>query len=206
MSAEFADAWDLEMELLCLPALGGSVEQSQRLAARIANACTSVPAHVVDLSNLSCNGNRNVERDLHRWVSKQPWRKLLPPKYSFRLPFTPDGMQETEVNHAALLPHEAFSTLSEFPELFKDLLTGPDGNLQRFWDNTANTRWFQKHPLPELHASPQLCVPIGIHGDDAGVFGIEKVLVLTWCSVAREHVTLDSRIMFSAVLGKNVCR
>ena len=194
-------AWDLELELLCLPACGGSVHQTQKLAARIASACAAVPEHVVELANLSKGSSR--ERDLHRWVKKQPWRQLLPPKYEFALPYTPDGLQELEIQHGALLPHETFSALSRFPELFEDLLTGPDGNLQRFWANTSSTRWFQKHPLPELHSDPSLCVPIGIHGDDAGVFGSEKVLVLTWCSVARDHVTLDSRILFSAVLGNH---
>ena len=192
------DAWDLEMELLCLPANGSSVSQLQRLSSKIASSCNDVPLHVKELGNISPGSNR--ERDLHRWVHRQPWRRLLPSTYEFSLPHTPDQLRETERLHAALLPHEVFSTLSMYGELFQELLTGPVGELQSFWDATSDTPWFAKHPLPELHAAPHLCVPIGIHGDDAGVYNSEQVLVLTWCSVARELLTLDSRIMFAAVL------
>jgi len=75
-----ADAWDLEMELLCLPASGSSVAQLQRLASKIANCCKdAVPDHVRELASLS--GGSNLERDLHRWVSRQRWRELLPDPY-----------------------------------------------------------------------------------------------------------------------------
>jgi hypothetical protein len=44
-----------------------------------------------------------------------------------------------------------------------------------------------------------LCVPLGLHWDDAGVFGAQKMLVLTWGSVAKELLTLDGRLLFSVV-------
>jgi len=44
-----------------------------------------------------------------------------------------------------------------------------------------------------------LCLPLGLHGDDAGVFGAQKMLVLTWGSVARELLPLDGRLLFSVV-------
>jgi len=40
-------------------------------------------------------------------------------------------------------------------------------------------------------------VPLGIHGDDAGGHGPEKVLVITWGSVAVDRPTMDSRICFA---------
>ena len=40
-------------------------------------------------------------------------------------------------------------------------------------------------------------VPLGIHGDDAGVQGQEQVLVITWGSVVHKQCTLDSRIVFT---------
>lgn len=190
-------AWDLEMELLCLPATGGSVRQMQKLADRIAKACGGVPAHVRELAALPNNSHR--ERDLHRWVHKQSWREVLPEVYSFGLPYTEDGLNEQSVEHCAFLPHELMSSLSNFPELFEMLLTGPAGTLESFWQNVAETAWYQQHPVPTLHDSPARCIPIGLHGDDAGVFANEKVLVLTWGSVARELLTLDSRLLFTAV-------
>jgi hypothetical protein len=41
------------------------------------------------------------------------------------------------------------------------------------------------------------CVPIGMHGDDAGAHGSDKVTVITWGSAAVVTPTLDSRLVFS---------
>ena len=196
------DAWDLEMELLCLPATGGSVRKMQRLAERIANACNDVPPHVHELGQIAQDSHR--ERDLVRWVRRQPWRRLLPEPFEFKLPYSPDGLKEDAITHAALLPHETFSSLSAYPELFQELMTGPRGNSQAFWQGTSSTDWYKKHPMPELHAAPHKAVPIGIHGDEGGVYGSgEQVLVITWCSVARDLLTLDSRILFATVLVRH---
>ena len=199
---ESEDKWDLEMELLCLPATGGTCAQMQRLSSRIAAACDDVPAHVRELANLPTGPHR--ERDLHRWVKKKPWRSLLPDAYNFPIPYTPDGIRETLAEHSAFLPHELMASLSLVPELFEELLIGPPDTLASFWQKTAETRWYQQHPLPELHRDPALCVPIGLHGDDAGVFGAQKMLVLTWGSVARELLTLDGRLLFSVVTYAHV--
>ena len=84
------ETWDLEMELLCLPATGSSVAQLQRLSSKIASSCTDVPSHVKELGNISPGCHR--ERDLHRWVRKQPWRQLLPLAYESSLPYRPDQL------------------------------------------------------------------------------------------------------------------
>ena len=187
------EAWDLEMELLCLPATGGSVRKMQQVSQRISAACTGVPDHIRELAALPDNSHR--ERDLHRWVRRQPWRALLPELYEFEIPVTYDGLEETTGVHAALLPHETFASLGKYPELFKELLCGPDGNLQNFWHQSTG-RWRTHHPIPEVHSAPGQCIPLGIFGDDAGVYAAQKVLVLLWGSVALEALTLDSRILF----------
>ena len=33
----------------------------------------------------------------------------------------------------------------------------------------------KKHPIPELAAEPGSCVPVGLFGDDAGVFASQKI-------------------------------
>ncbi len=190
------------MELLCLPASGSSVRQLQVLSSKITNACSNVPNHVRELAALPADSHR--ERALHRWAHRQPWRGLLPAEYPFEIPYTPDGVRETTSEHFAFLPHELFAKLSECPELLAELLTGPPGNLDAFWRSTAETQWCQRHPLPEIHTNPGRCVPIGLHGDDAGVFGNQKVLVLTWGSVARELLTLDGRFLFCAMTYAHV--
>ena len=191
------EAWDLEMELLCLPATGGSVRKMQQVSQRISAACTGVPDHIRELAALPDNSHR--ERDLHRWVRRQPWMALLPELYEFEIPVTYDGLEETTGVHAALLPHETFASLGKYPELFKELLCGPDGNLQDFWQKSTG-RWRTHHPIPEVHSAPGQCIPLGIFGDNAGVYAAQKVLVLLWGSVALEALTLDSRILFCSIM------
>lgn len=198
------DAFDLEMELLCLPATGSSCQQLHRLADRIAKACTGVPDHVRELAKLPADSHR--ERDLHRWVNRQPWRAVVPESYEFDLPYTADGIWESTVHHCAFLPHEFLSSLSKSPDLFEELLCGPPGSLDWFWANTAATdpEWHSKHPVPALHTDPGTCIPIGIHGDDSGLYQSDKMLVLTWGSVIRQLLTLDSRMLFAAVTYAHV--
>ena len=43
-----------------------------------------------------------------------------------------------------------------------------------------NTAWFQEHPVLAVQESPNRCIPIGIYGDDAGVFNNAKILMLLW--------------------------
>ena len=161
------EAWDLEMELLCLPASGGSVRTMQRLAERVAGACGDVPQHVRELGNISCDSHR--ERDMHRWVSRQPWRRLLPDHYEFSIPFTPDQIDETTQQHFVFLPHEVFGSLGRHPEIFELLITGQPGKLDEFWNKTSHTMWYQRHPIDAVRREPARCVPIGIHGDDASM-------------------------------------
>jgi len=196
------DDWGLEMELLCLPSSGGSVRQMQTIAARIAKSCSQAPPRVVELGGLSADSHR--ERDLHRWASKQAWRKLLPEPFVVDLPWTSNQIDEDTAPQSVLLPHEVFANIASFPDLFDVLFKGVPGALQTFWENAS--WWCERHPLyEELRATPELCIPIGMHGDEGGVYGSSNsVLVLTWGSVAHELVTLDSRILFAGVLLNTV--
>ena len=201
---EVASAWDLQAELLCLPAPGGSVRQMQRLSHFFLNACTDVPRHVEELARIGSNHNR--ERNLHRWANRQAWRALLPDIYEFTLPLTTDGIHEHEGHHACLLPHETFASLFGFPELFRELLLGGEGALRSFWEGSraAGDRWYTHHPVEAVHSNPEHCVPFGIFGDDAGLYLNQKVLVLLWGSVAVQSLTLDQRILFCAITYKNL--
>ena len=192
--------WDLEMELLTLPASGGSVRQTQRLASRIARGCGQVPPRALELGKLPNDSHR--ERAMHRWASKQAWRRLLPTPFEFGLPRASNQIDEAIVPHSALLPHETFASLAVHTDLFNELLRGPPGQLENFWAKSAESLWFQQHPLrDEISHRPQLCIPAGLHGDEGGVFGSPNhALVLTWGSVVQELLTLDSRILFAGLL------
>jgi hypothetical protein len=56
-------------------------------------------------------GRRNAERDLQRWVSRQPWRRLLPGLYTFEMPKR-RRLVVAPATHWALLPHEVFASLA----------------------------------------------------------------------------------------------
>ena len=55
-------------------------------------------------------------------------------------------------------------------------MKGKPGVLDKFWSAIRTTDFVQKHPVEEVHNSPSTCVPIGIFGDDAGVFSNQKVI------------------------------
>ena len=45
--------------------------------------------------------------------------------------------------------------------------------------------WYRQHPvIDRTRETPWLRVPVGIHGDDAGMMGCQQVLVVSWGSVA----------------------
>ena len=87
------DACDLDMELLLLPAQGGSVRKMQGLSQWIGWVCgPAVPQHIQELGAIRDSTHR--ECDLHRWVSRQVWRDLLPDMFEFDLSYTPDHINE----------------------------------------------------------------------------------------------------------------
>ena len=200
--SEEDDAWDLEMELLCMPCRGGNVKQVARLASKITRACAGVPAHVSELARIAGKAGSNIERNWHRWVKHQPWRKMLPELYEFDVPWSPDSIHLENRKHFCLLPHEVVSVLSKFPELFENLITGPPGACTQFWDHArTHGEWLDKHPLrEEIDAAPEVAFPLGLHGDDASAFHQHaKVLVLTFNSLSVSKSTLDNRLVFTAV-------
>ena len=198
------EAWDLEMELLGLVGTGSaSIAKMASLSRRISTACSNVPVHVQEIAMLPNNEHR--ERALHRWCNKQVWRKVLPDVYDFDIPLTRDGIHEDMGQHSVLCPHDVFATLHTVPELFQELMTGPPGNLTEFWNGCAHTPWAQRHPVPQVQEDPEHAVPIGIYGDDHGLFRTEKVLCLFWGSVALHGLlSLDSRIVFCAIQCKTL--
>ena len=195
---------DLEFELLSLSAEGNlSLGRLRKLCSSIAKCCDGVPQHVREIGKLSQIQPSHTERDLHRWAKRQHWRHLLPEPYTFKLPVTHDGgITETYTKHDVLLPHEFVSSLSTMPKMFRRLLYGSRANLENFWMQSDGA-WRQSHPVWEVNNDPCRAIPIGIFGDDSGVFTSDKFLVLFWGSVALTHLlSVDSRLLFGAVQYK----
>ena len=188
---------DLEVELLSLIGEGaGSVARLNRLCRGIKRNCQGVPAHVQELASFPID--THMERALHSWVSRQPWRSVFPPLFEFDLPITLDGIYEVKGRHACLLPHEVFGSVYKHKELFEYLFTGPPGNLVNFWNASRDTDWCRRHVVRQVWEDPEHAVPFGNYGDDAGLFLTQKFLVILFGSVAVQHVALDNRIVFTA--------
>ena len=144
----------------------------------------------------------HAERDLHQWERKQPWSQLVPEPFEYDVSYLrSDGVGTYKSKHCALLPHEMFHTLFlNAPEVFHYLFVGGAGNLAAWWGHTQDTDpdFVRDHPGC-LETAPEFRVPIGMHGDDAGLFEHEKVLVFSWNSVAVERSTIDNRILFGTL-------
>ncbi|MCP4245062.1 MAG: hypothetical protein GY772_31365 [bacterium] len=179
----------------------GSGETSVTKMGRLADALAR-DTGCAALAELGRFFGHNAERDLHRWVASQSWSSLLPPLCRFVMPRRGRGAAEgtdTSGTHCALLPHEVFGRLhAEAKDLFHTVMTGGPSHLEAWWSAaaTGRGRWHMAHPVIKA-APPLLRVPLGIHGDDAGAHGDEKILVVTWGSVATALPTLDTRVLFA---------
>ena len=98
-----------------------------------------------------------------------------------------------------MLPHEVLASIHKFSkQLFEFLFTGDADELAKWWRDAQdiNDEWYRTNPV--IESTGPLCrVPVGIHGDDAGVHGRQQVLVLSWGSVVKPLPTFDSRIIFT---------
>ena len=197
----------LEDELVLAVVEGGfSFTRMNRMARSIAKHCGDVPAHVKELAEM-LKGKRpdNLERTVNRWARRQVWGRLMPEPYKFDM--TVKAKRKTgrlaRMSTSVLLPHELVGTLSAYPELF-EFLMGSAKELFDFWKGTAETdrEWMDAHPALNPGAEDfEKLVPIGIHGDDAGIFQGDKYLVLSWNSCAAQgRKTLDNRMLFACVL------
>ena len=73
--------------------------------------------------------------------------------------------------------------------------------MEYFWSESArrSPSWHDNHPTVLREKDPRKRIPIGTHGDDSGVFQHEKILILSWNSVAVEMDTLNNRILFGVI-------
>ena len=146
----------------------------------------------------------NYERGLERWFRIQDFRVLTPDTYDFPvIMFGKSMLALKRVTQSCLLPHEWFGALHAFPDLFADLFTGGDANLRHFGERSRDSDWYQKHPV--IPSAPlEMLIPLGLHGDDVGVYRKEKVLVMTWGPLAVGRHVLDTRLIFTGIFVKSM--
>ena len=77
---------------------------------------------------------------------------------------------------------------------------GTEENLIKFWAGLERTdgEFCRNHPVVQK-TPPNRRIPIGLHGDDAGIAGRHCVLGINWGSVAQSLATMDSRIAFTGI-------
>ena len=146
------------------------------------------------------------DRDLARLARRHAWRALLPDPYEFMIKYAIDETKSGEKLQAALLPHEVLHTLFSHARDLFGCLMGEDDALSQWWAEAATVfpEWYSAHPVVQEGVPPEKRIPIGIHGDDAGVHGQEQVLVVTWGSLLSPKHTMDSRICFSMMRVRHI--
>lgn len=150
----------------------------------------------------------NAERNFHRWAARQMWHKFLPEPFDFTVRLADHACElkagKTMI-HSCLLPHESFSCLWMNARPVFDELFGSAEELRKWWDGAADLddEWYRNHPV--IRSSlPEHRVPIGLHGDDAGVHGQEQVLVITWNALTKKMPTIDNRIVFTMLRCRDI--
>ncbi len=236
MAACGAHACDLLMEV------GRGVSSVHR-ACRAARGAVDEGSTCPDLAALSAMAGPQGERELQRWVMRQPWRRLLPSLYEFPCSKWRGPLRQVQpATHACLLPHEVFGTLGlAGPALFLNLM-GSRAAWAEYWAATVGSASVDPFTAASVAGAadgaaasvaraasvagepaagnasaasvagsaadpgrgvaagtaPRLFVPLGLHGDDAGVAAGEKVLILTWGALTLpKAATLDTRIVFT---------
>ena len=159
---------------------------------------------------LSRCGGSHAERDLHRWVQEQPWRRALPMPYGFEAPVATKEGGAVMKTLSCLLPHEVFSTLwAQAPLTFVELF-GDEVERAHYWaemdrvgeemkeDNPHRARehrhWLRR--LPARGALPKHRVPLGMHGDGGQMHGGECITAMSWGGLVRKGSTADTRLLF----------
>ena len=154
---------------------------------------------------IASKSGHNSERALRRWVKRQAWSHLVPALYVFQCNYadrSEDYIQPRPIDHSALLPHEVYNSLyTHAPEVFRHLVSGTNSELEQWWQEAQRVlpEWHARHPAVQQQPDPTMRVPLGIHGDDAGMQGKAQVLCLTWGSLVRRLPTLDTRIAFTMI-------
>jgi hypothetical protein len=159
---------------------------------------------VKELADLGGKYEQNQERALHRLVNHKPWRRLLPRIYEFDnyIARGQEGVGCRRCKSSVLLPHEVFGTIWDAaPDLFDYLFKGTDENIRTFWTETQqrSTAWHDSHPAVIRQPDASKRIPIGTHGDDTGYHQHDKVLIISWNSVAVNLDTINNKILFAAI-------
>ena len=101
-----------------------------------------------------------------------------------------------------LLPHELFNSIFEnYNDVFQNILVGPPGGLEKFWETNINHPGMEGRPaLVDLHKT----LPLAMHGDGVPITGLGKIWsktawVYSWSSLLSDATTKDKQMFIGMV-------
>ncbi len=163
-------------------------------------------------------GADHEEERLWKFVDRKcDFARHMPKPYQFSCPLLQQDRVVEGVQYM-LLPHEVFSHIAASAPMVFDQLFGNGPALEKFWEGmravcqppgaaedpaTARRRgwhedWLRSHPAAPMGA-PGTCVPMGMHGDAGEYYNKQKIMILTWGSIAVPGPTIDTRILATAI-------
>jgi hypothetical protein len=140
------------------------------------------------------------ERDLLRLQLSGEDTVPVPELYTFQT--TQRSKKNTTVciekPHSIILPHDWLSALYKTPAVFERVITGTNAELSDFWEHER--AWPDDQRLSEVEeANRAMTAPVCVHGDDAGVFLKEKLLVLHMHPFASRHDCAVQKLLLTVM-------
>ncbi|CAE8709417.1 unnamed protein product [Polarella glacialis] len=131
----------------------------------------------------------------------------LPEALDVTMPYK-GGNQKASV----LLPHEYFADMHEDAKAWATSILPVSTKLPEFWESMQNHPAMQDHPIKERRGRKDICVALGLHGDEVPIAGAGKIwrrssLAFSWFSIlanAAARGTLDVMICIWGVFEKFV--
>ena len=101
------------------------------------------------------------------------------------------------VAHPIICPLNWFEKIvANYPERFKKVVKGPDGDLEEFWRHLSeHVIWTSNVDRLDRESS----IPCTIHGDGAPTNKVESLFTISWSSLLGEGPTKSTRHIFTVV-------
>jgi len=139
------------------------------------------PAAIKCLSRLGNSGQSpsSCERDLFN-VQVAPDESLpIPDVYEALITYKKKKSSGTiEQLHGFILPHDWMGILYKSTSVFAAMFLGEPSDLQEFWEKERLWPTEYRHKCSLDGDNLEKCIPFALHGDDAGVFLKEKLLIV----------------------------
>lgn len=131
-------------------------------------------------------------------MARMPLSVRLPLPTVSHLPFKEPC---SNMLQAFMLLHELFAAIwNHYPHTWKKCIVEGEETLRTFWRSNAGHPAFSSSGLEDIPDYDSCCVPIGFHGDDVPITGINKsraqgMTVFSWSSLVGVGETRDKQYL-----------